>query len=208
MNGFSSRTCFCFWSVLLSLHAISRQAASPTGCRPPCRTIGPAVSCFWSSCSLSPRSSTISPRHLSARPSQGTSSRAVSASATSQQLSPRPTPAARAASSATPRRPCCGSPASAPFRASCLCRGRVCAVRLGHPGIAAPNRNTRRSSRIRRQVCASRSGTSPWSSSCSLSAIAANVGAHLLDAHILDEIPADRARGRSSDSPDRPDRAT
>ena len=37
---------FCFWSVLPYLHAILSQAASPTGCRPLYRTIGPVVSCF------------------------------------------------------------------------------------------------------------------------------------------------------------------
>ena len=65
----------------------------------------------------------------------------------------------------------------------------ACALFVSGIPASLPNRNTRRSSRIRRQVCTSRSGTSPWSSSCSLSAIAANVGAHLLDAHILDEMP-------------------
>ena len=138
MNGFCSRTCFCFWSALLSWRAISRQAASPTGCRLRYRTIGPAVSCFSPSCSLSPHSSTISPRHSSARRLPGMSSRTASASATSRRLSPLPTPAAPAASSATRRRRCCGSRASAPFPCFMPMSRLGCAVRLGHPGIACP----------------------------------------------------------------------
>ena len=54
-----------------------------------------------------------------------------------------------------------------PFRASCLCRGYGCAVRLGHPGIACPTEI-----RADRQRSADRSAhfvsdTLPWSSSCS-----------------------------------------
>ena len=46
MNGCSWRICFCFWSALLCLHAISRRAEFLNGCLPLYRTIGPVVSCF------------------------------------------------------------------------------------------------------------------------------------------------------------------
>ena len=83
-----------------------------------------------------------------------------------------------------------------------------CALLVSGIPPRAPSRNTRRSSRIRRQVCASRIEHVAVVIIVLGSAIAANVGAHLLDAHILDKVPLIGLAVAAAHSPDDPDSAT